>query len=267
MQDPKSAFGRLDRTVRSIKTVTAQVNEVLRVLDSHGYRRSPEIQEGWVTAKVGEHPVKMQFFVWLDTPYGDDVILATGPSVEPWIGLGASVPKTPVGMYVTTLLAQAGGKGSGSGGTRAKSERAEDSSRQRAKTGSGASTVKPGRAKTPSAGKAASAPPPPMKSIPHRAPDRSVDLVRARGEDRAAASMRERAKEAQRKAQERIRAAEEQRALEEAAAAALEAQEQAARVAAEARAAGERKVAQKAEAAKREAAEFLQFLEAELERG
>ena len=109
MQDPASAFKRLKRSVESTKTPAAQVNEIVRFLHAHSYAKAaaPEGAEVWAATKAGERPSKLMFFIWLDTPFGDDLVLMTGPSYTPRVVLGASIPSSPgVGVYVQGLVAK-----------------------------------------------------------------------------------------------------------------------------------------------------------------
>lgn len=106
--DPTGVFARAKRVVESIKSPQGQIREVARILHSHRYAKShePLMQETWLAVKAGERPSKMMFYIWLDTPFGDDLILATGPSFEPKLALASQIPKEPgVGIYVNSLVA------------------------------------------------------------------------------------------------------------------------------------------------------------------
>jgi hypothetical protein len=104
MQDPTSAFLRMKKAVERTATTTGQVNEVVRTLAAHGYRKAddPHVEEAYF-----EKGAKMQFFVWDDTPFGDDVVLATGPSFKPRVALGSQIKPAPgVGIYVQSMIAK-----------------------------------------------------------------------------------------------------------------------------------------------------------------
>lgn len=136
LDDPEGSFKRLRSQVESTKTVMSQLNEVARFLAGHGYARAhdPEGHETWAAASPGERPAKLQFFVWMNTsgdptPFGDDIILQTGPSFKPALLLGAMVPKDPgIGVYIQSLVTKLRGD------TRAAMARAESKGPRRQET-------------------------------------------------------------------------------------------------------------------------------------
>lgn len=89
--------------ISEAKSVQAQVNTIARVLYLDGYDAQkalhPECHE---TAIDGS---KYLVYVWRDTPFGDHLVLTTGPSFVPKVALAGQIPAEPgVGVYVRAVL-------------------------------------------------------------------------------------------------------------------------------------------------------------------
>jgi hypothetical protein len=185
-QDPDAAYKRLLRAVQGTRTVTAQLNLIARQLASYRYAKAfaPTGHEAGVVQKSGERPVKLQFFVWLDTPYGDDLILATGPSFKPLLALGRDIPADPgVGIYALSLLSRL--KGDQTAGMHRAADRAGEASDavERSERGGGRATrpEKPARVPKPAASRVAPEPErakPPSRPPPRPVPTRSYEVPR-----------------------------------------------------------------------------------------
>jgi chemotaxis protein histidine kinase CheA len=278
LSDPEAAFLRLKRTVEGTATVGAQLNEVARFLAGHGYAKShdPVGRETWAASKPGERPAKLQFYVWLDTPFGDDLVLSTGPSFKPALALGSSIPKDPgVGIYVASILnglkkdttaamqrAEARGPRRQETFTEAKERRAAESK----------PAAKPSRALAPKPAERPAKPKGPtaeeLAALAHaeqetakRAKwkaDEAREEAREEAAEKARVAKSMAAAKSHNEAVERERAA---KAAEDSKRAAAQAKAEAEEIAREAKAQGDNKSAAMAKAAAAEAADFLKFLE------
>lgn len=100
-----SDFKEVAAAVQNLKSPQSQLNAVARILHIKGYAASqalkPELHETSVDGS------KLLVYVWRDTPFGDDVVLATGPSFEAKLALGSDIRTEPgVGFYVQAVLSK-----------------------------------------------------------------------------------------------------------------------------------------------------------------
>lgn len=94
-------FEALKREVAGTASEQGQVNAVARALASHGYAKAghPEVS----TTSVDRSTFRI--YLWRDTPFGDHLVLSTGPSFEPALALASQIPAEPgVGFYVRALV-------------------------------------------------------------------------------------------------------------------------------------------------------------------
>jgi hypothetical protein len=103
LSNPSESFKRLDKAVLNTKTEQAAANEIMRSLAALGMARasiqSPEVFETRYDGSV------LRIYVWRDTPYQDDVVLAAGPSFTSKVALGQSIPATnEVGLFIRGVL-------------------------------------------------------------------------------------------------------------------------------------------------------------------
>lgn len=92
-----SALTLLREHVKDRKSESAQAALVAQVLGGMGYRNKPEVH----TLPL-EHGASMRIYLWTDTPFGDSLVLVTGPSVAPEVLLGKEIPAAPTerGFYL-----------------------------------------------------------------------------------------------------------------------------------------------------------------------
>jgi hypothetical protein len=97
-------FRQLQSEVAEKASEKAQVNAVVAALSAMGHRNaaSPEVSQTSVDRST------YRIYLWRETPFGDHVVLATGPSFEPSLLLAKSIPATPntPGFYVHALIAE-----------------------------------------------------------------------------------------------------------------------------------------------------------------
>lgn len=96
-----SSFAQLQRAVHGTASEQGQLNLVARVLAGKGYARAghPEVHNTTIDRST------FRIYIWRDTPFGDHVLLATGPSFEPKLALASQVPAEPgVGVYVKAIV-------------------------------------------------------------------------------------------------------------------------------------------------------------------
>jgi hypothetical protein len=96
-----SSLKALTATVKGHAGEQGQVNAVIRALASHGYAAAdrPEVHSTTVDRAT------YRIYLWRDTPYGDHLVLSTGPSFEPALALASQIPADPgVGFYVKALV-------------------------------------------------------------------------------------------------------------------------------------------------------------------
>lgn len=97
-------FRSLQSEVAEKASEKAQVNAVVAALSAMGYRNaaSPEVSQTSVDRST------YRIYLWRETPFGDHVVLATGPSFEPSLLLAKSIPASPntPGFYVHALIAE-----------------------------------------------------------------------------------------------------------------------------------------------------------------
>ena len=99
-----TAFHALQREVAGKASESAQINAVVATLAALGYAKAahPEVSQTSVDRST------YRIYLWRDSPFDDHLILATGPSFEPTLLLGASIPKAPTGpgFYIHALIAE-----------------------------------------------------------------------------------------------------------------------------------------------------------------
>ena len=98
-----SILKELSAAVADSKSEQSQVNGVVRVLSALGYKGagSPEVHQTTVDRST------FRVYLWRDSPFGDHLILATGPSFVPKLALASDVPAEPgVGVYVRALVSK-----------------------------------------------------------------------------------------------------------------------------------------------------------------
>jgi hypothetical protein len=96
-------FETLAKMVYASDTERGQVNACARGLVRAGMSATkaskPEVHEVHVDRSA------LRIYVWRGTPFGEPVILATGPSFEPKLALASMVPAEPgVGVYVQAAV-------------------------------------------------------------------------------------------------------------------------------------------------------------------
>ncbi len=99
-----TAFHALQREVAGKASESAQINAVVAALAALGYAKAahPEVSQTSVDRST------YRIYLWRDSPFDDHLVLATGPSFEPTLLLGASIPKAPTGpgFYIHALIAE-----------------------------------------------------------------------------------------------------------------------------------------------------------------
>lgn len=93
----------LKAEVASKASEQSQVNSVVRALAAAGYAHAatPEVH----TTAIDRSTYRI--YLWRSTPFGDHLVLATGPSFEPSLLLGSEIPAhTEPGFYVHAMLTQ-----------------------------------------------------------------------------------------------------------------------------------------------------------------
>lgn len=96
-------YKELFTAVADAKSEQAQVNGVARVLAAMGYKNAafPEVHQTNVERST------FRIYLWRDSPFGDHLVLATGPSFVPKLALAGDVQATPgVGFYIHALVAK-----------------------------------------------------------------------------------------------------------------------------------------------------------------
>lgn len=96
-------YKELSTAVAESKSEASQVNGVARVLAALGYKKAatPEVHQTNVERST------FRIYLWRDSPFGDHLILATGPSFTPKLALASEVPATAgVGFYIHALVAK-----------------------------------------------------------------------------------------------------------------------------------------------------------------
>jgi hypothetical protein len=102
INDPEAAFKRLQREVKNTRSEMAALNAVVRMLAVHG-QTNAGVPEQHTT---NYDRSTLRFYIWRDTPFGDDVVLSTGPSFESSVMMSRNIASTPgVGVYVRGLVA------------------------------------------------------------------------------------------------------------------------------------------------------------------
>lgn len=99
-------YTELQGVVRDARTEPAQVNAVARVLAAMGVSDAragkPEVHQTTVERAT------FRIYVWRDSPFGDHLVLMTGPSFVPRLALAGEVPNTPgAGFYIHAALQKA----------------------------------------------------------------------------------------------------------------------------------------------------------------
>lgn len=98
-----SVLSALKAEVAGKASEQSQVNSVVRALAAAGYSKAatPEVH----TTSIDRSTYRI--YLWRETPFGDHLILATGPSFEPSLLLGKEIPThTEPGFYVHAVIAQ-----------------------------------------------------------------------------------------------------------------------------------------------------------------
>lgn len=103
LNNPGDAFSRLAAAVHRLAGEESAVSEVLRTLIALDMARSavthPEVYETRYQGAV------LRIYVWRDTPYGSEVVLATGPQFENKVALGSAIkPTNEVGLFIHGVL-------------------------------------------------------------------------------------------------------------------------------------------------------------------
>lgn len=97
-------FHALQAEVAQRASESAQINAVVSALAAMGYANAatPEVSQTSVDRST------YRIYLWRDTPFGDHIVLATGPSFEPSLLMAREIPNTPQtpGFYVHALIAQ-----------------------------------------------------------------------------------------------------------------------------------------------------------------
>jgi hypothetical protein len=109
MMNPRSRqattdFNALQAEIAQRASESAQINAVVSALAAMGYANAatPEVSQTSVDRST------YRIYLWRDTPFGDHLVLATGPSFEPSLLLASTIPNAPQtpGFYVHALIAQ-----------------------------------------------------------------------------------------------------------------------------------------------------------------
>jgi len=101
--NPNTVLNALKAEVASKASEQSQVNSVVRALAAAGYAgaATPEVH----TTAIDRSTYRI--YLWRSTPFGDHLVLATGPCFEPSRLLGAEIPmNTEPGFYVHAMLTQ-----------------------------------------------------------------------------------------------------------------------------------------------------------------
>lgn len=101
--NPNSVLNALKAEVAGKSSEQSQVNSVVRALAAAGYAHAatPEVH----TTAIDRSTYRI--YLWRSTPFGDHLVLATGPSFEPSLLLGAEIPtNTEPGFYVHAAITQ-----------------------------------------------------------------------------------------------------------------------------------------------------------------
>ena len=101
--NPNTVLNALKAEVASKASEQSQVNSVVRALAAAGYAHAatPEVH----TTAIDRSTYRI--YLWRSTPFGDHLVLATGPSFEPSLLLGAEIPThTEPGFYVHAAITQ-----------------------------------------------------------------------------------------------------------------------------------------------------------------
>ncbi len=102
LEDPTRAFKRLSREVTSTRSEPAALNAVVRFLAVNGYPNAGVPEQYDTTYDKST----LRFYVWRDSPFGDDLVLATGPSFTSAVNLGSNIESKPgVGVFIKGILA------------------------------------------------------------------------------------------------------------------------------------------------------------------
>ena len=176
-------FRQLQSEVAEKSSEKAQVNAVIAALSAMGYRgaASPEVSQTSVDRST------YRIYLWRETPFGDHVVLATGPSFEPSLLLASKIPAAPntPGFYVHALIAEGGVKALS--GAKRTAERFSDERAEaiKAKAAAKTATAKAATATAKAEAKAA-------KEQAAMEAERRKDAERRAAEDRARAAEAER---------------------------------------------------------------------------
>jgi hypothetical protein len=99
-----SMFSALQSEVAGKASEKSQVNAVVAALAAQGYANAahPEVSQTSVDRST------YRLYLWRDTPFGDHVVLATGPSFEPSLLLASKIPATPntPGFFIHAQIAE-----------------------------------------------------------------------------------------------------------------------------------------------------------------
>jgi len=101
--NPNTVLNALKAEVASKASEQSQVNSVVRALAAAGYAHAatPEVH----TTAIDRSTYRI--YLWRSTPFGDHLVLATGPSFEPSLLLGSEIPtNTEPGFYVHAAITQ-----------------------------------------------------------------------------------------------------------------------------------------------------------------
>lgn len=101
------ALSQMKRQVEESRSESRAVSSCVRFLGDLGYANAqrPEVHNATVERAT------LRFYVWRDTPFGDDLILAAGPSFAAKVELAGAVSSTPgVGIYIQTHVLGEGDK-------------------------------------------------------------------------------------------------------------------------------------------------------------
>jgi hypothetical protein len=101
--NPNTVLTALKAEVASKASEQSQVNSVVRALAAAGYAHAatPEVH----TTAIDRSTYRI--YLWRSTPFGDHLVLATGPSFEPSLLLGSEIPtNTEPGFYVHAAITQ-----------------------------------------------------------------------------------------------------------------------------------------------------------------
>jgi len=99
--NPNTVLTALKAEVAGKASEQSQVNSVVRALAAAGYAgaASPEVH----TTAIDRSTYRI--YLWRSTPFGDHLVLATGPSFEPSLLLGSEIPThTEPGFYVHAAI-------------------------------------------------------------------------------------------------------------------------------------------------------------------